>query len=50
VGLQFLVAKMDGVAVVHDEFRGMGLSGVRGFVGAVVVDVRGMLDAEGRHL
>ena len=29
-GLQFLVAKMDGVAVVHDEFRGMGLSGVRG--------------------
>ena len=32
------------VAVVHDEFRGMGLSGVSGFlgVGAVVVDVRGM--------
>ena len=41
-GLQFLVAKMDGVivAVAHDEFRGMGLSGVRGFLGAgaVVVD------------
>ena len=38
-------AKMDGVivAVVHDEFRGMGLSGVREFLdeGAVVVDVRG---------
>jgi hypothetical protein len=33
---------MDGVivAVAHDEFRGMGLSGVRGFLGAgaVVVD------------
>ena len=45
---------MDGaiVAVAHDEFRGMGLSGVSGFLGAgaVVVDVRGMLDAEGRHL
>ena len=42
---------MDGVilAVVHDEFRGMGLSGVRGVVGegAVVVDVRGMIDAGG---
>ena len=36
---------MDGVivTVVHDEFRGMGLSGVSGFLGAgaVVVDVRG---------
>ncbi|MEA2003697.1 MAG: hypothetical protein U9O53_01925 [archaeon] len=35
--------RMDGVivAVVHDEFRGMGLSGVRQFLdeGAVVVDV-----------
>ena len=32
-----------GVAVVHDEFRGMGLSGVSGFLGAgaVVVGVRG---------
>jgi hypothetical protein len=30
VGLQFLVAKMDGVAVVHDEFRGMGRAGVCG--------------------
>jgi UDPglucose 6-dehydrogenase/UDP-N-acetyl-D-galactosamine dehydrogenase len=53
-GLQFLSAKMDGVivAVAHDEFRGMGLSGVSGFLGAgaVVVDVRGMLGAEGRHL
>ena len=40
-GLQFLVAKMDGVivTVVHDEFRGMGLSGVSGILGgAVVVD------------
>ena len=29
------------VAVAHDEFRGMGLSGVSGFLGAgeVVVDV-----------
>ena len=38
-------ALMDGmiVAVVHDEFRGMGLSGVSGFLGAgaVVVGVRG---------
>ena len=47
--------RMDGVIVagVHDEFRGMGLSGVRGFVGegVVVVDVRGMIEgkeAEGR--
>jgi UDP-N-acetyl-D-mannosaminuronate dehydrogenase len=41
--------KMDGaiVTVMHDEFRGMGLSGVSGFlgVGAVVVDVRGVFDA-----
>ena len=41
--------RMDGVivAVAHDEFRGMGLSGVSGFLGegAVVVDVRGMFDA-----
>ncbi|MEA1868686.1 MAG: hypothetical protein U9N61_09475 [Euryarchaeota archaeon] len=31
----------------HDEFRGMGLSGVTGFlgVGGVVVDVRGVFDA-----
>jgi hypothetical protein len=30
---------MDGVivTVVHDEFRGMGLSGVGGFLGAGVV-------------
>ena len=30
------------VAVVHDEFRGMGLSGVQEFMdgGAVVVDVK----------
>ena len=35
------------MAVVHDKFRGMGLSGVREFLGAgaVVVDVRGMFDA-----
>ncbi|NIA12345.1 MAG: nucleotide sugar dehydrogenase, partial [Nitrospiraceae bacterium] len=35
------------VAVAHDEFRGMGLSGVSGVLGegAVVVDVRGMFDA-----
>jgi len=47
-----LVAKMDGVAVAHDEFRGMGLSGVSGFLGAgaVVVDVRGMLGEEGVEL
>ncbi|MCK4730897.1 MAG: hypothetical protein KAT65_00435, partial [Methanophagales archaeon] len=63
-GLQFLVnlrlmtshapppslAKMDGVivTVVHDEFRGMGLSGVSGSLGAgaVVVDVRGMFEGE----
>ena len=41
--------RMDGVivAVAHDEFREMGLSGVTGFLGAggVVVDVRGMFDA-----
>ena len=40
---------MDGVivAVVHDEFLEMGLSGVAGFLGAggVVVDVRGVFDA-----
>jgi UDP-N-acetyl-D-mannosaminuronate dehydrogenase len=32
------------VAVAHDEFRGMGLSGVSGVLGegAVVVDVRGI--------
>ena len=31
--------------MAHDEFRGMGLSGVREFLdgGAVVVDVRGMI-------
>ena len=29
--LQFLVAKMGGVAVAHDEFRGMGFR-VRGFM------------------
>ena len=53
-GLHFLVAKMDGaiMAVVHDEFRGMGLSGVREFMdgGAVVVDVRGMIGEEGVEL
>jgi hypothetical protein len=34
---------MDGVivAVVHDEFRGMGLSGVRGVMGAGAVVVEG---------
>ena len=36
------LTKMDGVivAVAHDEFRGMGLSGVSGFVdeGAVLVN------------
>ena len=33
------------VAVAHDEFLGMGLSGVSGFLGAgVVVDVRGVFD------
>ena len=40
---------MDGVivTVVHDEFRGMGLSGVGEFLGAgaVLVDVRGMVVA-----
>ncbi|CAD6490180.1 MAG: hypothetical protein KFBDDELM_00058 [Candidatus Argoarchaeum ethanivorans] len=37
------------VTVAHDEFRGMGLSGVSGFLGAgeVVVDVRG--DGEERR-
>ena len=37
------LAKMDGVAVAHDEFRGMGLSGVSRFLGAgaVVVERRG---------
>ena len=38
-------AKMDGVivVVVHDEFRGMGVEDLRGFMdeGAVVVDVGG---------
>jgi len=42
--------RMDGaiVAVAHDEFRGMGLSSVSGFLGAggVVVDVRGMFDGD----
>ena len=33
-GLQFLVEKIDGAIVAHDEFRGMGLSGVREFLGA----------------
>ena len=41
-GYSFWLAKMDGVivAVAHDEFRGMGLSGVSEFLGegAVVVD------------
>jgi len=41
-------AEMDGVivAVAHDEFLEMGLSGVSRFlgVGAVVVDVRGVFD------
>ena len=32
------------MTAMHDEFRGMGLSGVSGFLGAVVVDVRGMFD------
>jgi hypothetical protein len=37
--LEGVDAKMDGVivTVVHDEFRGMGLSGVGGFLGAGVV-------------
>jgi len=32
--------RMDGVivAVAHDEFRGMGLSGVSGFLGAGAVE------------
>ena len=36
-----------GVGAAHDEFRGMGLPGVSRFLGAgaVVVDVRGMIDA-----
>jgi UDPglucose 6-dehydrogenase/UDP-N-acetyl-D-galactosamine dehydrogenase len=50
VGLQFLVARLDGVivTVVHDEFRGMGLSGVQEFMDeeAVVVDVRVMFEGE----
>jgi hypothetical protein len=45
---------MDGVivAVVHDEFRGMGLSGVSGFLGAgaVVVDVCSMQGVEGMNI
>ena len=38
------LTKMDGaiVAVVHDEFRGMGLSGIRGFLGAGAVVVAGV--------
>jgi hypothetical protein len=34
---------------VHDEFRGMGLSSVSGFLdaGAVVVDARGVFEWEG---
>jgi len=43
-------ALMDGVivAVAHEEFRGMGLSGVLEFLdeGAVVVDVREMFEGE----
>jgi UDP-N-acetyl-D-mannosaminuronate dehydrogenase len=37
------------MAVAHDEFRGMGLSGGGGFLdeGAVVVDVRGMACGDG---
>ena len=37
------LTKMDGVAVAHDEFRGMGLEDLRRFMdeGAVVVDVKG---------
>jgi UDP-N-acetyl-D-mannosaminuronate dehydrogenase len=42
---------VDGVIVTaaHDEFRGMGLSGVSGVLGdrAVVVDVKGMIDGAG---
>ena len=40
------------MAVAHDEFRGMGLSGVSGFlgVGAVVVDVREMIEGGLRRL
>jgi len=36
------------VTVAHDEFRGMGLSGVSGFLdeGAVLVDVRGMFGGD----
>ena len=30
-GLQFLVAKIDGVAVAHDEFRGWGFRACVGF-------------------
>jgi len=49
--LEGVDAKMDGaiVAVVHDEFRGMGLGDLRGFLGAgaVVVDVRGMIEGKG---
>ena len=35
------------VAVAHDEFLGWGFEDLRGFMdeGAVVVDVRGMIDA-----
>jgi len=34
---------MDGVAVVHDEFRGRGLSGVREFMDeGAVFDERGL--------
>ena len=37
-GYNFLNAKMGGVSVVHDEFRGMGLSGVRGVMGEGAVE------------
>jgi len=37
------------VAVVHDDFRGMGLEDLRGFMdeGAVVVDVMVVFEGEG---
>ena len=36
------------MTVAHDEFRGMGFSGVREFLdeGAVLVDVREMIEGE----
>ena len=45
-------AKMDGVivAAAHDEFRGMGVGNVRGFAGAVVVDVCSMQGVEGMNI